>query len=54
MLERLARIESGGNPILSVYLDLDPSRFPTRAARDAELSALLAGTGAGEDSSAIT
>jgi peptide chain release factor subunit 1 len=48
MLERLARIESGGNPILSVYLDLDPSRFPTPAARDTELSALLAGTGAQE------
>ena len=47
-LERLGRIEADGNPILSVYLDLDPSRFPTPAARDAELSALLAGTGAHE------
>lgn len=48
ILERLGRIEAGDNPILSVYLDLDPSRFPTPAARDAELSALLAGTGAHE------
>ncbi len=48
MLERLGRIEAGGSPILSVYLDLDPSRFPTPAARDAELSALLAGTSADE------
>jgi peptide subunit release factor 1 (eRF1) len=47
-LKRLGRIEAEGNPILSVYLDLDPSRFPTPAARDAELSALLGGTGADE------
>lgn len=47
-LERLGRIDAAGNPILSVYLDLDPSRFPTPAARDAELSALLGGTGADE------
>jgi peptide subunit release factor 1 (eRF1) len=47
-LERLSRIESAGHPVLSVYLDLDPSRFPTPAARAAELSALLAGAGARE------
>ncbi len=46
VLEQLGRIEAGGDPILSLYLDLDPSRFPTPSARDAELSALLAGTGA--------
>ncbi len=47
-LERLGRIKAEGNPVLSVYLDLDPSRFPTPGARDAELSALLAGAGADE------
>jgi peptide chain release factor subunit 1 len=45
-LERLARLETAGHPVLSVYFDLDPSRFPTPAARDAELSALLSGAGA--------
>lgn len=44
-LERLGRLETAG-PVLSVYLDLDPSRFPTPAARDAELSALLSRAGA--------
>jgi peptide subunit release factor 1 (eRF1) len=47
-LARLSQIETGPNPILSVYLDLDPSRFPTPAARDVELSALLGSTGADE------
>ncbi len=47
-LERVGRIEARGNPILSVYVDLDPSRFPTPTARDAELSALLAGVGVHE------
>ncbi len=46
VLERLAQIDSDGQPILSVYFDLDPSRFPTPAARDAELSSLLASAGA--------
>lgn len=46
VLERLSRLESAGNPVLSVYLDLDPSRFPTPAAREAELSALLSSAGA--------
>jgi peptide chain release factor subunit 1 len=45
-LERLARLESAGHPVLSVYFDLDASRFPTPAARDAELSALLSRAGA--------
>jgi len=46
VLERLAELESGGQPVLSVYFDLDPDRFPTPAEREAELSALLSGVGA--------
>jgi len=46
VLERLARLECDGHPVLSVYLDLDPSRFPTPAERDTELSALLSRAGA--------
>jgi peptide chain release factor subunit 1 len=46
VLERLSRLESAGHPLLSVYLDLDPSRFPTPSAREAELSALLSSAGA--------
>ena len=34
--------ELHGHPVLSAYLDLDPSRFPTPAARDAQLGSLLA------------
>jgi peptide chain release factor subunit 1 len=45
-LERLARLESDGQPVLSVYFDLDPGRFPTPAERDTELSALLSRAGA--------
>jgi peptide chain release factor subunit 1 len=45
-LERLSRIETAGEAVLSVYVDLDPSRFPTPAARDAELSGLLGRAGA--------
>jgi peptide chain release factor subunit 1 len=45
-LERLARLECDGHPVLSVYFDLDPSRFPTPAERDTELSALLSRAGA--------
>ena len=45
-LERLARFDSAGQPVLSVYFDLDPGRFPTPAARNAELSALLSSAGA--------
>lgn len=40
-LERLARLDSYGHPVLSVYLDLDPTRFPTPGTRDSELGALL-------------
>ena len=40
-LERLARLDTHGDPVLSVYLDLDPARFPTPTARDAQLDALL-------------
>lgn len=42
-------METQGHPVLSVYLDLDPSRFPTPAARDAQLEAVLdqAGPAAG-------
>jgi peptide chain release factor subunit 1 len=46
-IERLSRIESAGESVLSVYLDLDPARFPTPGARDVELSALLGRAGAG-------
>ncbi|HYM44616.1 MAG TPA: Vms1/Ankzf1 family peptidyl-tRNA hydrolase [Solirubrobacteraceae bacterium] len=45
-LERLAQLESAGHSVLSVYIDLDPSRFPTPTARHAELSALLSRAGA--------
>jgi peptide chain release factor subunit 1 len=40
-LERLSRLDTRGHPILSVYIDLDPTRFPTPAARDAQFNALL-------------
>ncbi len=40
-LERLSRLERRGRPVLSVYLDLDPARFPTPTARDSQLGALL-------------
>jgi hypothetical protein len=40
-LERLSRLETQGHPVLSIYLDLDPSRFPTPAARDVQLRALF-------------
>ena len=39
--ERLSQLDWQGHPVLSVYLDLDPTRFPTPAARDTQLSALL-------------
>ena len=45
-LERLARLECDGHPVLSVYFDLDPGRFPTPVERDTELSALLSRAGA--------
>jgi peptide chain release factor subunit 1 len=39
--ERLGQLRADGMPVLSVYLDLDPARFPTPAARAAELAALV-------------
>jgi peptide chain release factor subunit 1 len=39
--ERLSQLDWHGHPVLSVYLDLDPARFPTPAARDTQLRALL-------------
>lgn len=41
-LARMSRLETGGERVLSLYLDLDPSRFPTPDTRDAQLRALLA------------
>ncbi|MGZ6670158.1 MAG: baeRF10 domain-containing protein [Solirubrobacteraceae bacterium] len=41
-LERLSGLHVHGHPVLSAYLDLDPSRFPTPAARHAQLGSLLA------------
>ena len=46
-LRRLSQLHTDGHPVLSLYVDLDPSRFPTPAARGAELSALLSHAGAG-------
>ncbi len=40
-LERLSRLETQGHPVLSIYLDLDPSRFPTPAARETQVRALF-------------
>lgn len=44
-LRRLSRLDAGGLPLLSLYLDLDGDRFPTPDARDVELAALLAQAG---------
>lgn len=48
-LRQLSRLPTGGHPVLSVYLDLDVTKFPTPGARDAELSALLSHAGAHSD-----
>jgi len=40
-LERLSRLETHGRLILSVYIDLDPARFPTPRALGAQLGSLL-------------
>jgi hypothetical protein len=40
-LARLARLDTGGHPVLTVYVDLDPSRFPTPKARRSELESLM-------------
>jgi peptide chain release factor subunit 1 len=41
LIGRLARRGPGGPPIVSLYVNLDPSRFPTPRERSAQLSALL-------------
>jgi peptide subunit release factor 1 (eRF1) len=41
-LNRLSRIESDGHAVLSIYVDLDTSRFPTPGTRAGEVRALLA------------
>jgi peptide chain release factor subunit 1 len=40
-LERLARLDWHGHRVLSVYIDLDPSRFPTPGSRSSQLGSLL-------------
>ncbi|EHN12998.1 hypothetical protein PAI11_01440 [Patulibacter medicamentivorans] len=40
-IDHLLRLETGGAPILSVYVDLDPGHFPTPTAREREINALL-------------
>jgi peptide chain release factor subunit 1 len=45
-LRELSRLATDGHPVLSLYVDLDASSFPTPAARHAELSALLSHAGA--------
>jgi len=40
-LDRLARLDPRGHPVLTVYIDLDPARFPTPAALDTQLGSLL-------------
>ena len=39
--EQLARMDAQGHPILSIYLDLDPSRYPTPDSRRTQLGAVL-------------
>jgi len=40
-LERLARLDTQGHPVVSMYVDLDPTRFPTPGARDTQLGSLF-------------
>ena len=40
-LERLARFDGDGQPVLSIYINLDPSRFPTPDTRASQLRSLL-------------
>ncbi len=40
-IDRLAHLDTRGHRILSIYLDLDPSRFPTPDTRDTQLGSLL-------------
>lgn len=42
-LRRLAALRANGAKVLSVYLNLDPSEFPTPQARRRELESLMAG-----------
>ncbi|MFI4985484.1 MAG: hypothetical protein ACHQAV_05815 [Solirubrobacterales bacterium] len=42
-LRRLGELDSDGDPVLSVYLDLDWTRCPGAAAHEGELDALIAG-----------
>lgn len=41
-LTRLAGVDAGGHPVLSVYVDLDPRQYGTPDARTAQLDALAA------------
>ncbi len=41
-LLRLARLTAQGHRVLSIYLDLDPTHFPTPRSLDAQLGSLLA------------
>src|SRR5512142_2529352 len=55
-MRRLGAMGEDDNPVLSVYLDLDPARFPTPAAREMELDSLLAQArrdGAGVDAERV-
>jgi hypothetical protein len=47
-LQHLSTLPTHGAPVLSLYLDLDPGRFPTPAERSPELSALLSHAGAND------
>lgn len=47
-LRRLSRLETDDGQLLSVYLDLDVTSFPTPVEREAQLSALLSHAGAGD------
>jgi peptide chain release factor subunit 1 len=40
-IQRLARLDTRGHPVLSIYVDLDPGRFPTPDTRETQLGALL-------------
>lgn len=55
-LRHLGTLGESGSGVLSLYLDLDPTRFPTPAARAMELDALLAKAqrdGAGTDAAQV-
>ncbi len=40
-LERIGRLDTHGHAVLSVYVDLDPSRFPTPGTRMSQIGSLL-------------